>query len=101
MPNAQETGLNDEASVLLAYAKGSRKRRHILQALELAPKNCNQLAQELGSDWWTTQKHLQQLMKYSLVKGITFGRIKFYKLTPQGELISKSILLKLRERATA
>lgn len=94
MLSKQEETLDDEIRVLLTYARGANKRKHILQAVQLTPRNCNQLAQELKSDWWTIQKHLQQLMKSNLVKEISFGRIKFYKMTPRGEMALKLVTSK-------
>ena len=89
MLGKQESDLSDETKVLLVYARGAKKRRCILKALRLAPRNCNQLAQELDSDWWTIQKHLQLLVKGALIKTVNFGRMKFYKITPKGDLALK------------
>jgi predicted transcriptional regulator len=56
-----------------------------MKLLLLNPKNCNQIAKELESDWWTVQKHLQILMRENIVKNFNIGRRKLYKLTPKGK----------------
>jgi predicted transcriptional regulator len=72
--------LDDTIYVLLNISKGAETRRRILKALQCGPKNCNQIARQIGVDWWTIQKHLQLLIKTGLINEINIGRMKYYKL---------------------
>jgi predicted transcriptional regulator len=81
----------NEPLVLLSLSRGAESRRKILTMLSLGPQNCNQIANELDLDWWSVQKHLNLLLKANLVKSIGFGRIRFYKLTANGEDAMKRI----------
>ena len=80
--------------VLLSLSRGAESRKKILIALLSGPKNCSQIAREVGLDWWTVQKHLRCLMKENLVKSSDFGNSKFYRLTQKGEEAIKAILPK-------
>lgn len=86
--HAEKLQLDDESIVLLKFSKGAKSRRRILQLLQLSPRNCNQIAKSLKSDWWTVQKHLKRLERAGIVRSISFGRIQFYKTTAKGDLVS-------------
>jgi predicted transcriptional regulator len=82
----QEIELDDETCLLLMFSRGAKMRKNIIERLLYGPKNCNQIAKELKSDWWTIQKHLQRLEKAGLIKSVSLGRLQFYKITPKCEL---------------
>ncbi len=71
--------------VLLSVSRGAKSRKKILVTLLSEPKNCSQIAREVGLDWWTVQKHLRSLMKENIIKSSPFGNSKFYKLSSIGE----------------
>jgi predicted transcriptional regulator len=71
--------------VLLSLSRGAESRKKILSALLSEPKNCSQIAREVGLDWWTVQKHLRSLLKENIIKSSAFGNSKFYKLSVVGE----------------
>ncbi len=77
--------------VLLTLSRGAESRKKILIVLLSGPKNCSQIAKEVGLDWWTVQKHLRCLMKENLVKSSDFGNSRFYRVTPIGENITRAI----------
>lgn len=77
--------LDDKVNILLNISKGAKTRRKILKTLQYSVKNCNQIANEIGVDWWTVQRHLQRLEKVGLINNINMGRVKFYKLTLKAE----------------
>jgi predicted ArsR family transcriptional regulator len=87
--DAKEIELNSEVGLLLVLSKGAATRKKILEKLLFKPRNCNQVAVELGLDWWTVQKHLELLAKEALVRSLNLGRMKFYKITRKGELALK------------
>jgi|YelNatPaOPRAMG01_1025707.scaffolds.fasta_scaffold10405_7 predicted transcriptional regulator len=87
----QEIELDDETCLLLMFSQGAKMRKNIIEKLLYGPKNCNQIAKELESDWWTIQKHLQRLEKAGLIKSISLGRLRFYKITFKGEKALKLI----------
>ena len=91
MRGVEEIELSDEIWTLLILSQGAHTRKKILRMLLLSPKNCNQIAGELRSDWWTVQRHLKLLMKAKVIKNMNFGRIRFYKTTPKGELALKCV----------
>jgi len=68
----QEIELDDETCLLLMFSRGAKMRKNIIERLLYGPKNCNQIAKELKSDWWTIQKHLQRLEKAGLIKSVSF-----------------------------
>jgi len=79
--------LDNETSVLLKFTRGAEKRRRILELIKLTPRNCNQIAEELRADWWSTQKHLQRLEKAGLVEVVNLGHTRFYNITSKGLLV--------------
>jgi predicted transcriptional regulator len=91
--NKESVECETEVLLLLHISRGAKSRRTILKKLLLKPKNCNQIANEIGFEWWTVQKHLQRLMKENLVKNIDFGRIKFYRITRKGENALKKVTI--------
>lgn len=83
--------VNEIDWVLLHISKGAASRKKILQKLLLNSKNCNQLANECGLEWWSVQKHLLILSKEKLINRIKFGHITFYKITVRGQNALKVI----------
>jgi predicted transcriptional regulator len=86
----------NEILVLLSLSRGADSRKTIMTKLLFKPKNCNQIAREAKLDWWTVQKHLNILMRKNMVRRLEFGRIKFYKLTPEGEKALMDILSNIK-----
>ena len=85
-------GFETAVLVLLTLSRGAESRKKILLTLLSGPKNCRQISQKIGLDWWTVQKHLRLLLKENIVNSSDFGNSKFYKLTPKGEAAIKAIL---------
>jgi predicted transcriptional regulator len=77
--------------VLLVFSRGAKSRRCIMASLLFKPKNCNQIAEELGVDWWSVQKHLQRLLGEKLVERFDVGQIKFYTVSAKGEEALRSL----------
>lgn len=75
----------EKIQVLLIFSRGSKSRRKIMDVLGHNPKNCNQIAKETRLDWWTVQKHIQQLLREKLVKKLSFGQRTFYSITDEGK----------------
>jgi predicted transcriptional regulator len=85
----QTSGFEDEVHLLLSISKGAKTRKEILKILQYYMRNCNQIANEIGVNWWTVQKHLQRLEKAGLIIGLSLGRIRFYKISLKGEMFLK------------
>jgi len=70
---------------LIAGTRGGVSRAEIIQALQEAPQNANQLAEQLGKDYRTIRHHLQVLEKNRIVTsaGERYGLTYF--LSPQME----------------
>ena len=84
--HSNKNELSNETSILLKFTRGAEKRRRILEIIKLAPRNCNQIAEELKADWWSIQKHLQRLERADLAKVVNLGHTRFYNITPKGLL---------------
>lgn len=76
--------------LLLSRSRGANSRKKILKTLLHGSCNCNQVTTKLGLNWRTTYRHLQLLEEANLVKSISFGQRRFYKLTQNGESIVQS-----------
>ncbi|MCW4005967.1 MAG: helix-turn-helix domain-containing protein [Candidatus Bathyarchaeota archaeon] len=81
-----------EVLVLFRLSRGAKSRKRILKSLVCTPKNCSQIAKDVGLDWWTVQKHLRYLLKENIVKSLSFGNSKFYQLTQKGVDASAVVL---------
>jgi len=81
MSNRKQKEIDNEVEILLCFSKGAETRKRILKSLQYRQKNCNQIAKELGLDWWSVQKHLQRLKKVNLMLSLKIGRIEFYKMS--------------------
>lgn len=72
---------------LLVRMKGGRTRVNLLESLE-EPKNKLQLAKELKMDWKAVDRHIEILLKHSLItESDSIGNVKYYSLTPNGREI--------------
>jgi len=80
-----KAGYETAVIILLSLSRGAGSRKKILIVLLSGPKNCSQIAKEVGLDWWTVQKHLRSLLKENIIKSSAFGNSKFYKLSSIGE----------------
>ncbi|MEJ2271249.1 MAG: winged helix-turn-helix domain-containing protein [Candidatus Bathyarchaeota archaeon] len=89
MNKIYRTDKDEIIQVIFTFSRGAKSRRNILKSLIFQPKNCNQIADNLGLDWWTVQKHLQFLISENIIKSFEFGRRKIYKLTPEGRKVIK------------
>ena len=92
MSKAEGIPFETAVLVLLTFSRGAESRKKILIALLSGPKNCNQISQAVGLDWYTVKKHLPCLSKENLIKSSDFGKSKFYRLTPKGEEVIRAIL---------
>ncbi|MEN3047228.1 MAG: winged helix-turn-helix domain-containing protein [Candidatus Caldarchaeales archaeon] len=70
---------------LLVRMKGARTRVEILKRLN-EPMNRNQLAEELGMDWKTVDRHVEVLGKYGLIE-LVDERGRTYRLTESGRKV--------------
>jgi predicted transcriptional regulator len=80
-------------SVLLDSSRGADSRKKVLESLFWSAKNCSQISKEIGLNWRTVNRHLELLVKEGLVKSVSIGCRKFYKLTPRGEESIKNYLI--------
>jgi DNA-binding transcriptional ArsR family regulator len=67
---------------LIAGTKGGASRAKIIQTLNEAPQNANQLANTLGMDYRTIRHHLDVLMKNRMITSAGEGYGVTYFLTP-------------------
>jgi predicted transcriptional regulator len=84
------------AELLLLFSRGAKSRLCILNTLVNKPKNCNQIAKEIGLGWWTVQKHLKRMETEKFVMCEDFGQMKFYSLTSRG-VAALSLCLKQKK----
>lgn len=70
---------------LIAGTKGGSSRARIIQALNDAPQNANQLATALGMDYRTIRHHLEVLEKNRIITSAGEGYGVTYFLTPMIE----------------
>ncbi|MFI5419694.1 MAG: winged helix-turn-helix domain-containing protein, partial [Nitrososphaerales archaeon] len=85
------SGFSQDSFHLLVKMKGGPTRLKLLDALG-SPKDRSQLAQELGMDWKAVDRHIQLLIKYNFIReDASFGAIKLYTLTAEGEKLLRLI----------
>jgi DNA-binding transcriptional ArsR family regulator len=70
---------------LIAGTRGGVSRAKIIQALNEAPKNANQLATLLGMDYRTIRHHLEVLEKNKIITSAGEGYGITYFLSPAME----------------
>ncbi|MCS6787893.1 MAG: winged helix-turn-helix domain-containing protein [Aigarchaeota archaeon] len=70
---------------LLVRMRGARTRVEILRRLN-EPMNRNQLAEELGMDWKTVDRHVEVLSRYGLIE-LVDERGRTYRLTESGRKV--------------
>jgi len=67
--------------------KGGATRIKVLNTLT-TPKDRLQLADELGVDWKTIDRHVQILNKYGFVREqAAYGTVRMYEVTPLGKML--------------
>lgn len=90
--NTEKNNPKSDLSFLLRFSKGAKSRKKILHILLHGSKSCNHVATDLGLNWRTAYRHIKILEKESLVMSFDFGERKFYKLTLEGEKVTKTPL---------
>lgn len=79
-----ELGFDSDVFTLFVKMKGAKTRIRLLDALTV-PKDRRQLADELGLDWKSVDRHVAVMKKYGFVNdSVAYGRVKLYQLTPTG-----------------
>ncbi len=79
-----ELGFDSDVFTLFVRMKGAKTRIRLLDALTV-PKDRLQLADELGLDWKSVDRHVAVMKKYGFVDdSVAYGRVKLYQLTPTG-----------------
>ncbi len=82
-----EMGFGSDVFELFMKMKGGATRIKVLNTLS-TPKDRLQLAQELGVDWKTVDRHVQILNKYGFVREqAAFGTVRLYEVTPMGKML--------------
>ncbi len=82
-----ELGFGSDVFELFMKMKGGATRIRVLDVLS-TPKDRLQLAQELGVDWKTVDRHVQILNKYGFVREqAAFGTVRLYEATPMGRML--------------
>lgn len=82
-----EMGFGSDVFELFMKMKGGATRIKVLNTLS-TPKDRLQLAEELGVDWKTVDRHVQILNKYGFVKEqASFGTVRLYEVTPTGKML--------------
>ena len=77
-------GFDSDVFTLFVRMKGAKTRIRLLDALNV-PKDRLQLAEELGLDWKSVDRHVAVMKKYGfLTDTLAYGRVKLYQLTPMG-----------------
>ncbi len=85
----RELGFESDVFELFMKMKGGATRIRLLDALE-APKDRLQIAQQLGVDWKTVDRHVQVLSKYGFVhEQAAYGTLRVYEVTPLGKMLLK------------
>ena len=86
---------------LIAGTRGGASRAEIINALRDAPKNANQLANQLNKDYRTIRHHLQVLQKNRIITSVGDRYGTTYFLSPQMEdnfTIFEEIVKKIGKR---
>ena len=82
-----EMGFGSDVFELFMKMKGGATRIKVLNTLS-TPKDRLQLAQELGVDWKTVDRHVQILNKYGFVtEQAAYGTVRLYEVTPLGKML--------------
>ena len=82
-----EMGFGSDVFELFMKMKGGSTRIAVLNKL-LIPKDRLQLAEELGVDWKTVDRHVQILNKYGFVREqASYGTVRLYEVTPIGKMV--------------
>ncbi len=82
-----EMGFGSDVFELFMKMKGGATRIKVLNTLS-TPKDRLQLAEELGVDWKTVDRHVQILNKYGFVREqAAYGTVRLYEVTPMGKML--------------
>ena len=82
-----EMGFGSDVFELFMKMKGGATRIKVLNTLS-TPKDRLQLAQELGVDWKTVDRHVQILNRYGFVREqAAYGTVRLYEVTPIGRML--------------
>ena len=82
-----EMGFGSDVFELFMKMKGGATRIKVLNTLA-TPKDRLQLAQELGVDWKTIDRHVQILNRYGFVsEQAAYGTVRLYQVTPMGKML--------------
>jgi hypothetical protein len=82
-----EMGFGSDVFELFMKMKGGATRIKVLNTLA-TPKDRLQLAEELGVDWKTVDRHVQILHKYGFVtEQAAYGTVRMYQVTPMGKML--------------
>jgi len=82
-----EMGFGSDVFELFMKMKGGATRVKVLNLLS-SPKDRLQIANELGVDWKTIDRHVKTLNKYGFVREqAEFGSVRLYEVTPLGKMI--------------
>jgi hypothetical protein len=79
-----DLGFDSDVFTLFVRMKGAKTRIRLLDALSV-PKDRLQLAEELGLDWKSVDRHVAVMKKYGFLDDkVAYGRVRMYQLTPVG-----------------
>jgi hypothetical protein len=82
-----EMGFGSDVFELFMKMKGGATRIRVLNKLN-TPKDRLQLAEELGVDWKTVDRHVQILNRYGFVREqAAYGTVRLYEVTPMGRML--------------
>jgi len=82
-----EMGFGSDVFELFMKMKGGATRIKVLNTLS-TPKDRLQLAEELGVDWKTVDRHVQILNRYGFVREqAAYGTVRLYEVTPIGRML--------------
>jgi hypothetical protein len=82
-----EMGFGSDVFELFMKMKGGATRIKVLNTLN-TPKDRLQLAEELGVDWKTVDRHVQILNRYGFVREqAAYGTVRLYEVTPIGKML--------------
>jgi DNA-binding MarR family transcriptional regulator len=85
----RELGFESDIFELFMKMKGGATRIKLLNVLQV-PKDRLQIAEQLGLDWKTVDRHMQILNKYGFVhEQASYGTIRLYEMTPLGKMLLK------------
>lgn len=84
-----QLGFDSDVFSLFVKMKGAKTRIRLLESLSV-PKDRLQLAEELGLDWKSVDRHVAVMKKYGFVEDkVAYGRVRMYQLTPMGVSLMK------------